>query len=83
MVLPKRFVTGPGEIIAKGIGAISAKRNTSERKRRDGFERYLGIGCGVITKTVLETLEFSYRTVRLVCIFIFEFCDPSDINDCA
>jgi hypothetical protein len=31
----------------------------------------------------LETLEFSYRTIRLICILIFELCNPGDINYCA
>jgi hypothetical protein len=46
--------------MANGIGATSAKRKTTKRKKSGGFERYLGIGCGVIAETILEALEFRY-----------------------
>ena len=60
MPLLKRSVTGPGETIANGIGAINAKRKTAKRNKSGGFERYLGIGCCVIAETILETLEFGH-----------------------
>lgn len=46
-VLPKRFVAGPGAIIANGAGAKSAISKTRDRKITGGLEMYLGIAIPI------------------------------------
>ena len=80
-LLPKRFVTGPGEIIANGAGQRSASRETEIRRRSAGLEWYLGIGRGVIPEALLKALKLINRAIGLICKFIFKFGDPDYIDN--
>jgi len=79
--LPKRFVTGPGEIMAKGAGQRSASRDIEIMRKSAGLEWYLGIGRGVIPEALLKALKFVYRTIGLICKFIFKFGNPDYIDN--